>query len=173
VSALNKGATAGAIEACYNMGKAGTPLVPSYDNVIEIITMMGSVLDEQNIPEDDRWAVLPVWMTQKIKNSELKDASMTGDPKSILRNGGRIGMVDRFNIYQSNLLARTLDGGSGKMCTNVVFGHRSAITFATQMTQNEIIDNPNDYGKLYRGLQVYGYKVVQPTAIGHALVSRT
>jgi hypothetical protein len=38
-----------------------------------------------------------------IKQSELRQAYLSGDSVSMLRNG-RLGMVDRFTIYISNLL---------------------------------------------------------------------
>ncbi|MBA1914630.1 hypothetical protein, partial [Escherichia coli] len=63
----------------------------------------GQVLDEQNIPEVGRWAVMPAWAGRMIKQSELRQAYLSGDSVSMLRNG-RLGMVDRFTIYISNLL---------------------------------------------------------------------
>ena len=39
--------------------------------------------------------------------------------------------------------------------------HKSAITFASQIAKVESLQNPNDFGTLVRGLNVYGYKVVQ------------
>ena len=38
-----------------------------------------------------------------IKNSDLKQAYLTGDAESPLRNGN-IGMIDRFTVYVSNNL---------------------------------------------------------------------
>ena len=46
----------------------------------------------------------------------------------------------------------------------------SAITFASQIAKVESLPNPNDFGTLVRGLNVYGYKVVKPEALAMALV---
>ena len=42
-------------------------------------------------------------MISLLKQSELRQAYLTGDGTSPLRNG-QVGRVDRFTVYQSNLL---------------------------------------------------------------------
>ena len=87
-----------------------------------------------------------------------------------MRNG-RIGQIDRFVIYNSNLLATEDDGGT--KVTNMMFGHISALTFASQLVKNEgPIRSERTFGDLYRGLQVYGYNVIKPEALGWGYVSR-
>ena len=161
----NKGATAGAKSSSYNLGVTGTPIGVDKTTVIDYIADMGSVLDEQNIPEEGRFLVAPAWLCNLIRKSDLKDASLSGDGTSIARNG-RVGMIDRFNIYMSNLLATTVDGANTP--TNMLFGHKSCLTFASQLVKSEgPIRSEATFGDKYRGLQVYGYKVVQPNGIGH------
>jgi len=97
ISAQNKGATAGRISASFDLGTSGSPLTVTKDgadsttSVIELIVDMGTVLDEANAPESDRFIVIPAKMAGLIKKSELKDASLSGDSTSVLRNG-RLGM---------------------------------------------------------------------------------
>ena len=40
-------------------------------------------------------------------------------------------------------------------------GHSSGLTFAAQMTKMETLPNPDTFGQLVRGLNVYGYKVIE------------
>ena len=82
----------------------------------------------------------------------------------MLRNG-LIGSIDRFKIYSSNNLSFSVDGANN-VC-NTMAGHKSALTFASQLVENEVIPNPKDFGKLMRGLQVYGYKVVKSESLVH------
>jgi hypothetical protein len=44
-------------------------------------------------------------------------------------------------------------------------GHKSALTFASQLVKNEILPNPHDFGQLMRGLQVFGYEVIKPVSM--------
>jgi len=108
--------------------------------------------------------VIPAWMCSLILTSDLKDASLSGDGTSMLRNG-RLGMIDTFTLYKSNQLPTTADG-SANTCTFIMFGTRDAVTFATQITENENLKNPNAFGTLFRGLQVYGFKTIKPEALG-------
>ena len=108
--------------------------------------------------------VIPAWMCTLILTSDLKDASLAGDGTSMLRNG-RLGVIDTFTLYKSNQLKTSADGSSNT-CTFILYGTKHAITFASQIVKNENLVNPNAFGTLFRGLQVYGYKVTQPTAMG-------
>lgn len=163
--ASNYGNSAGAISGDIAMGAdGGVSVLLTKSDVIDKIVECGQVLDEQDIPEEGRWMVIPAWMCSLILTSDLKDASLAGDGTSIIRNG-RLGMIDTFTLYKSNQLYTTADS-TANTCTFILYGTRHAITFASQITENENLQNPLAFGTLFRGLQVYGYKVVKPEALG-------
>jgi hypothetical protein len=169
IASTNKGATAGAKTASFNLGTNAAPLTVTKDgvggttSVVDLIVDMGTVLDEANAPEAGRYLVIPAKMAGLIKKSELKDASLTGDNISVVRNG-RLGMVDRFTIYVSH----NLFVSSGKF--SLIAGHKMGFTFASQMTEMETIRSESTFGDIVRGLQVYGYKVVKGEALSQAIV---
>lgn len=164
ISSVNKGNTAGRITANIDLGSTGTPVAITKANVLEYIVDMGTVLDEANAPESDRFLVIPAKMAGFIKKSDLKDASITGDSMSVIRNG-RLGMIDRFTIYMSH----NLSVSSGKF--SLIAGHKMGLTFASQMTNMETIRSESTFGNIVRGLQVYGYKVVKPEALAQGIVT--
>lgn len=170
IAAANKGATAGEQSASFDLGTTGSPLTVDKDStggatpVVDLLVDMGTVLDEANVPESDRYVVIPAKMAGLIKKSELKDASLSGDGTSIIRNG-RLGMIDRFTIYMSH----NLNVASGKY--SIIAGHKMGFTFASQMTEMETLRSETTFGNIIRGLQVYGYKVTKPEAIAQAVVS--
>lgn len=164
----NAGATAGAITGNINLGATGAWVVLDKTNVLDNIVDCGTVLDEQNVPESDRFMVLPAWVCGMIKKSDLQDASLAGDGTSILRNG-RIGMIDRFEIFRSNLLEVVVDTDESAANVNVnncLFGHKSALTFAGQFTRNTSQEAEKTFGTIHKGLKVYGYEVIKPEALG-------
>jgi hypothetical protein len=167
-TAKNRGSNAGRISGNITLGVNGTPVVISRTNAIDYLILMGQVLDEQNIPETGRYVILPPWFTSLLKRSDLRDASLTGDGTSVLRNG-RLGMIDRFTIYSSNLLpTSTTDVGAGNdadAATYIYAGHKNALTFASQFTEMEVMRSEQSFSNLMRGLQVYGHKVIDPTAL--------
>jgi len=160
--ASNSGNSAGKISGNIELGTTGTPRVLTQANVLEVMVDVGTVLDEQNVPEETRWFVIPAWMSGMIKKSDLKDASLTGDGTSVMRNG-RLGMIDRFTLYHSNLLAKVTD--SGYTCYHVLAGQRHALSFAAQITKVQTLVSEQTFGQLIRGLNVYGYKVLKGEAL--------
>jgi hypothetical protein len=170
-AAANAGQEAGAISGNYNMGATDSPLAITKGNILDTIVDAGSVLDEQNAPDTNRWIVLPSWMNGMLKKSDLRDASIMGDNTSVFRNG-KVGTLDRFTVYISNNMSTVEDPTTTNQATNVIFGHKKALTFASQMTSMENIDNPDDFGKLIRGLNVFGFEVIDPDAMGHMYVER-
>lgn len=165
--ASNKGTSAGLKSADINLGVSGTPLAVTKGNVLDILTDCETVLDEQPglSEEEDRWIVVPMWFKGVLSKSDLKDCSLTGDDKSLLRSNGRIGKIGRFTIYCSNLLTTASSGG--KTAFEIPFGVKMGATFAAQLTKSEKLRCQDTFGDLYRGLSVYGRKVFRPACVGH------
>lgn len=164
-AAENKGAAAGRISGNINLGATGAPLAVDKANILDVILDMGQVLDEQNRPETGRFLVMPYWATTLLKKSDLKDASLTGDGTSPLRNG-RVGMIDRFEVYQSNNLPKVVDGGQNAF--NFIAGVKNGLTFASQLTKTESLRAESTFGNIMRGLQVYGFKVIDGKSLTSA-----
>ena len=162
IPTTNKGNTAGRISANIALGTTGTPVQVTKTNVLDRILDLGQVLDEQNVPETGRFLVMPPAMIKLIKASDLKDASLTGDGSSILRNG-RIGMIDRFTCYSSNLMPRPTDGTFAP--SYALAGVKLGLTFAMQITKVESLRAESTFGNLMRGLNVFGMKVVKGEAL--------
>jgi hypothetical protein len=176
----NRGVAAGAISSSYNLGGAGasaaadtgSPLTLSSSNIISVLTQMASCLDENLVPDEDRWLVISPAVRNLLMNSNLQQAYLTGDDKSVLRNG-KIGVLDRFTIYVSALLPVASGGHNFDGTTNasavarkcMIAGHKSAITFASQIAKVESLPNPGDFGSLVRGLNVYGYTTLKATGL--------
>lgn len=159
----NKGATAGKISGNINLGAVTAPLALTKDTIIDFLVNVGLVLDEQNAPDDERYITLPQWAVAMIKRSDLKAAYLTGDSKSILRNKGIVGSVDRLTILGSNNIASVNDtvNSATVKCYHGIANHKSALTYAAQFTKNETIRAQSKFGDLVRGLLVYGFKVVK------------
>ena len=173
-----QGATAGRISGDIPLGVTTAPitLVPRAPTagqveIIDLITRLGQALDEANIPETGRWLLLPAWASAMLKRSELRDASLTGDGTSLLRNG-RLGMIDRFELYMSNLLPAGTAGGLASGETQIFAGHSHGLTFASQMSKVETLRAESTFGTLFRGLQIYGYKVTDGTALATSVIAK-
>ena len=141
----------------------GAQTAVTTSNILEEILGMAKDLDELNIPEEGRFIVLSPEFVSLLKQSELRQAYLTGDDTSPLRNG-KVGVVDRFTVYQSNMLY-TPGSGTDAGYTHVLAGHPKAISFASQFTNTETVRMESTFGDQVRGLKVFGSKVVTPDAL--------
>ena len=131
-------------------------------NVLDWIVDAGTKLDELNIGEEGRFLVVPPWIAAMIKKSDLKDASLSGEGSSTFLKG-KIGMIDRFTIYNSNnLWGNTATAGTPQQ---VLAGTKDAITFASQFVKTENTRLQDSFGDAIRGLKVYGFKTILPQAL--------
>lgn len=185
-AAANAGATAGALSDNYNLGTDVAPIDQATPkNVLDAILRMSAALDEQNVPEDGRWLIITPYDRQLLMQTDIAQAYFTGDASSTIRTG-KIGMLDRFSVYVSNLLPRGEAGkalvpglsatSSGGAVTNakarrlMVAGTKHACSFASQISKTEPLRNQTDFGDIVRGLAVYGRKVLKPEAMVTTLV---
>lgn len=162
----NQGASAGKISGNLNLGATGSPLAVTKNNVIEVLTLLSLIWDEQNVPDNDRNFACAAWFRYLIMNSDLKNASIMGENPSILRNG-RVGEVDGITLYKSNLLSVVTDSGGQTGCTHMIGLQKDALTFAAQLVKNRVLQPPDIFGWEYSGLYVYGRKVVKPAGCIH------
>jgi hypothetical protein len=131
-------------------------------NILDWIIDAEVKLDENNVPTDNRFVVITPKAAGYIQKSDLKNASITGDDKSVMRSGmwnGRLGEIAGFTVYVSNCLASS---GTTYQC---FAGQKDAITFASQITKVETLRLQDTFGDAMRGLAVYGFKVVKPEGL--------
>jgi len=185
-NAANSGATAGALSSEYNLGTDTAPVdqaTPS--NILKTILRMSAALDEQNVPEEGRWLIITPYDRQLLMQTDIAQAYFTGDASSTIRSG-KIGMLDRFEVYVSNLMPKGEAGkalvpglsatASGATLTNakprrmMVAGTKASCAFASQISKTEPLRNQTDFGDIVRGLAVYGRKVIKDEALITSLV---
>lgn len=180
-AAANVGLTAGVKTAALNMGITGTPcftakaaagagdgsVIGAPKAVVDHIVDMGTVLDEQNVPEQGRWLIIPPMVANRIKKSDMKQVNITGDDQSIIRNG-KLGTIDRFTLFVSNNLYQNGTGVTAEY--TLLAGTRDAISFASQLTKVETLRSTATFGDIVRGLNVYGYQVTKPEALVASVV---
>jgi hypothetical protein len=183
-AAANVGAAAGVKSGALNLGTPDAPVdaTGTPTDLLNLILQMGAVLDEQNVPESGRWLLMSPYDRQLLLQSDLAKAYLTGDSSSIIRTG-KVGMIDRFTVYVSNMLPRraankawvsgqsdptggaawtTTDGNAQRL---IIAGTKDAISFASQFTKTETLRNPNDFGDYIRSLKIYGRRVLKPEAL--------
>lgn len=149
---------------------------------VDLITRLAATLNEQ--PGGlglDPYVIVPVWMTQMIQNSEIKNADLMGDPVSLLRKDAvtAIGKIANMTIYVSNLLPATdytLSYNTTSATTGtvkqypIIFGDKSAITFADEVSKTEVLRDKDVVGDFHRSFHVYDWFARYPERFGVGFV---
>jgi len=128
-------------------------------NVVDWLIDMAVKMEENNLPEENRWVVLPPKAGGYLQKSDLKNAAITGDAKSVMRSGmnnGRLGEIAGLTVYISNNLTRS---GTTYQC---IAGQKSAVTFASQIVKVESLRLQTKFGDAVRGLNCFGFKTLIP-----------
>lgn len=129
------------------------------------ILKYGRYLNENNAPTAGRFVILPPWAMQALKDisAPFGQAYATGQ-NTANAISGKVPSIDGFDIIESNNLPTTTESVTDPSA--VIFGCKYATTFATQITESRIIDNPFAFGKMMQGLQIYGFNVIKPQLLG-------
>ncbi|WP_025715526.1 P22 phage major capsid protein family protein [Paenibacillus sp. 1-18] len=142
------------VKAENTMGNDTAPIVPTKDTAYDLLIDLGVMMDENNVPETERFVVVPAWYYGLL----LKDARFTKDP-NIIRTG-YVGDIDGMTVYKSNNVPNT---GGAKY--KIIAGHKSAISFAGQVDSVEAFRPEKQFSDAVKGLQVFGAKCIKPEAL--------
>lgn len=129
-----------------------------YDSFVDLSV----VLDEANVPEEDRFAVVKPSLYGRIL--KLDEFISAGDALgAATRTNGFVGEVAGLAIYKSNNMPAVTDAAATGGA--VIAGSRIATTFAEQIASLEAARMEKRFADMVKGLHVYGAKVVRPTAL--------
>lgn len=129
----------------------------AYDRLVD----MAVLLDNSNVPEEGRWAVI----TPAFHGWLLKDSRFVGSgdaPGAATRANGRVGEAAGLQIFKSNNLPDGPGAGAGK---NLLAGYRGAATLAEQIVSVEAARMEKRFADMVKGLHVYGLKVTRAEAL--------
>jgi len=165
-----------------SLGTASSPInVEADDAGINLMLLMARVLDDQSVPEENRWFVAPPIFYEKMfqAGNKIAEVQVTGDASSNLRNGlATPGTLAGFSCYKSTALNSTagtdqvtLSGVATDASENVILaGHISSTATASHIAKTEVVRSTESFSDVVRGLHVFGRKVLRPEAIVRGVI---
>ena len=162
-----------------NTGTDASPVTGTTNSntLADIVSAAKSVLDQNDVPEENRWLVASPKFFQQLRKADAKlvDQSVMMDGgASQIRNGK---MTDRplfgFNMYMSNAI---VNGGAGAAASKTfsstnageyifLYGHMSSVATANHIAKTELIRDPDSFADIVRGLHVFGRKVLRTEVV--------
>lgn len=150
------------VKAGNTIGDDTTPIIPVKENAYDYLIDLGVILDENDVPESDRFVVIPAWFYGLL----VKDPRFTVD-RNVLSTG-YVGNIDNLNVFKSNNVPNNA-GAKYK----IIAGHKSAISFAGQVDSVEAYRPEKQFSDAIKGLQVYGAKCIKPEGIAVLTANRS
>ena len=164
------------------LGTASAPInVETDDAGINLMLLMARTLDDQSVPEENRWFVAPPIFYEKMfqAGNKMAEVQVTGDATSPLRNGLAVpGTLAGFRCYKSTALNSTagtdqvtLSGVATDASENVILaGHMSSTSTASHIAKTEVVRSTESFSDVIRGLHVFGRKVLRPEAVVRGVI---
>ena len=143
------------------IGTDEAPITPTLANAYDYLVDLGVILDENDVPEDNRFVVVPAWFYGLL----VKDPRFTKEA-DVMRTGF-VGNIDNMAVYKSNNVPNVA-GTKYK----IIAGHKSAISFAGQIDEVEAYRPESQFSDAVKGLQLYGAKVIKPEGLAVLTANR-
>jgi hypothetical protein len=133
---------------------------------LDLMARMARLLDDQSVPEENRWFVASPDFYEELSQSASKLLSVDYNAgQGSIRNGlVSSGKLRGFDMYKSNNVP-SVSTATGQ-CLG---GHMSSTATANTILSTEVIRDPSSFGDIVRGLHVYGAKVLRDDAMVKAI----
>jgi len=152
------------------------------DTLALVVSAAKTVLDGQDVPEENRWLVAPPAFFQQLRRAgaKLMDQSVMGESgPSGIRNGK---VTDKplygFNMYSTNAIAVSSGAASSKTFGSAgsneyafLYGHQGAVATANHIAKTELIRDPDSFSDIVRGLHVFGRKILRSDAVYSGVIT--
>jgi len=168
------------------LGSTGSPLTPQPYSIggsstwhpadfwTQVLEPAKVILDQNNVPDDDRYIVCPPWALSLISQTQafVSVTDMQGNASQTFQRGFA-GYVSGFgNVLKSNNVPQPVAGGAGTGVWALQFGHPMGVTYGEQISETEALRLQDQIADGVRGLHVYGAEMTRPDTVGVAYVQR-
>ncbi len=142
---------------------------------LNVLARLARQLDDNNVPEENRWVVASPAFYEELAQTSSKLMSVDynqGDGG--LRNGlVASGSLRGFKMYKSNNMPTVTGTGSytGDALPTVLAGHMSAMSCAQSLSTVETVRSTTSFRDIVRGLLVWGRKVLRPESLALATIT--
>ena len=144
-----------------DMGNGGSEISP-----LAIMARMARLLDDSQVPEDQRWFVAKPEFYEELASTDSKLMSSDfnqGDGG--VRNGlVASGSIRGFQMYKSSNVPATTNATG-----QCLAGHMSSTATAQSILNIETLRDTDTFGDIVRGLHVYGRQVLRDDAMVKAI----
>ncbi|KIN30928.1 phage capsid protein [Bacillus sp. FSL L8-0222] len=151
------------VNAAHTIGSDTNVVTPTKNDAYEYLVDLSVKLDEADVPEQGRWAVVPPWYEGLMLKDDrfVKAGNMSSEDRLM---NGVVGQAAGFLILKSNNAPVSIPEG-GTENHKIIAGHNIAWSYADQAAQVEAYRPEKRFADAVKGLHLYGAKVTRPEAL--------
>ena len=135
------------------------------DDAYEALVDLDVQLTEQNVPESERFVVVPPWFEGELRKDNRFVSFGTSANVAQLR-GKAVGTASGFSVWVSNNVPVT------SSAYTLVAGYKGAATYAEQIVKTVAYQPPDRFADAIKGLHIYGATVTRPYALASVVVTQ-
>lgn len=151
---------------CQIEGMRATQVTSS--NVYALVVDLANKLDENDIPQENRHLSVPPWFKNiLVQASALQPAIAMAYEDKVLN--GRVARVSGFDVHMvsddrfstdAEPIYPNATADAGVSGYKILANHIGFCTFAHKYAESRVVDSQLQFAKLYQGLNLYGFKVL-------------
>lgn len=143
------------------IGSDGTPIIPTATTAYETLVDLSVLLDDADVPQGDRFAVVPPWYHGLLLKDDRFVSAGTSMTDDTLRNG-MVGEAAGMRIMKSTNVPNT-----GGALYKIIAGWRGSWSYAEEIPVSAMkaYEPESRFAEAVKGLHLYGAKVTRPTGL--------
>jgi len=147
-------------EAGITSGSTGSPVSITSATVINELSKLEVLFDDNNVPNENRVMVVPPWFAAKCRLAKI--AKDTNNSLAISQSSSYVGEMSGFQIFKSPNISHSTTTWYSPMA----FVAGSTIAMASQIDKMEAGRREDEFADYLRSLILYGVKTVAPASLG-------
>jgi hypothetical protein len=141
-------------DASLTYGTTASPIDVTTANIFAFFARITRLFDEADLPEQNRWMVIPPWLVEKMVLTKIIAAT---DNTAVIDNG-KVANFMGWDLRRSNRIQK-VDTTKYKLMAGI---GTIPISFASALLKTEAFRPEKRFEDAIKGLTVYGGKVMRP-----------
>lgn len=149
-------------DAGHKVGTVDAPISVTVETAYNQLVDLATALDDSDVPQDGRFAILPPWYRGLIRKDDRFIAAGDGTAERTRLNG-EVGEAAGFRLFVSSNVVQ--GAGTGSTTSAIMGGMPGTVSHAEQIASVEAYRPEDAFSDAVKGLHLYGSAVMRPEGL--------
>jgi len=148
------------------IGNDANPIALTKDNAYDYLVDMGTILDDNDVPAEGRYIIVPNWLHGLLLKDDRFTKSNQLSEKTLVN--GVIGEVNGMMVLKSNNVPHVSNEKY-----KIIAGYTESMSLAVAIQNVKIYEPELRFGSAMKGLVFFGGKVVRPNTMACLVANKS